>query len=191
METYDKWILEGYKYFAEVGPVKLTIKELSRKAGLARTSFHYYFENKDDFFDQLIEHHMDEVRKFGEMATQNKSRVTEGIIHSMQTLSTGISFHVQLFMHRELEKFNRAYLKGHQINFENGILEWFLDFFELKLSKEKEDSKKAFLLFVDVLNSRFSNLMQTKKAGISFSSLFFDVVQDFKVMLRAYCNQQS
>lgn len=183
-DTYNRWILEGYHYFSEVGPEAFSIKELSERAGLSRTSFHYYFDDKDDLFDQLIDHHMDEVRKFGEMATHSRPDVTEGIIHSMEVLKTGILFHVQLFTHRNIPKFNRAYLEGHEVNFRNGILDWFLGYFKLDMSPE--EGQKAFLLFVDVLNSRFSNLLQTGKISSSFSTVFLEVIRDFQTMLSAY-----
>ena len=183
-DTYDKWIVEGYRYFSEVGPEGFSIKELSGKTGLARTSFHYYFDNKEDFFDQLIEYHMEEVRKFGELATQNPSNVTESIARAMETLSAGILFHVQLFTHRHIPKFNRGYLKGHEINFENGILDWFLHYFHLRTSKE--DGKRAYLFFADVLNSRLSNLLQTEGPSSSLSLLFFEVIRDFQLTLESY-----
>ncbi len=183
-DTYDKWIVEGYRYFSEVGPEGFSIKELSEKTGLARTSFHYYFVNKEDFFDQLIEYHMEEVRKFGKLATQNRSNVTESIARAMETLSAGILFHVQLFTHRHIPKFNRGYLKGHEINFSNGILDWFLHYFHLRTSKE--DGKRAYLFFVDVLNSRLSNLLQTKGPSSALSSLFFEVISDFQLTLESY-----
>ena len=182
--TYEQWILEGYRYFAEVGPESFSIKELSERAGLSRTSFHYYFDDKNDLFDQLIEYHMDEVRQFGEMATRNRSDITEGIIRSMEVLQSGILFHVQLFMHRNIPKFNEAYLKGHEVNFRNGILDWFLDYF--KLDMPPEEGKKAFLFFVDVLNSRLSDLLQTGKNSSSFSTVFFEVSRDLQSLLSAY-----
>ncbi len=103
-DTYNRWIQEGYPYFSKVGPAAFSIKELSERAGLSRTSFHYYFDNKEDFFDQLIEYHLEEVRKFGQLATRNHTDVTQGIARSMETLSVGTLFHVQLFNHRKVPK---------------------------------------------------------------------------------------
>ena len=182
--TFDKWIVEGYRYFSEVGPEAFSIKELSKRSGLSRTSFHYYFENKEDFFDQLIDYHMEEIRKFGSLATQNRADVTRGIAHSMETMSTGILFHMQLLLHRNIPYFNKAYLKGHALNYENGILDWFLDFFHLKMTRK--EGERAYLLFVDVLSSRLGNQLQTDNISLPMSSLFYEVIQDFKKMLRAY-----
>ena len=189
IDTYNKWISGGYKYFSEVGPENFSIKKLSEILGLSRTSFHYYFDNKDEFFDCLIEHHMDEVEKFGTLSVKNSSGITQGIMESMEKLSTCIMFHTQLFIHRKTPKFDRAYLQGHEINFKNGILDWFLNYFELKTTKE--EGKRAYLIFVDVLNSRFSYLIQTKRTVHTFSTLFLDVINDFKLMLRSYSPQQS
>ena len=182
--TYEKWILEGYRYFSEVGPEAFSIKELSERSGLSRTSFHYYFESKEDFFDLLIDHLMEEIRKFGSLATKNPTDVIGGIAQTMETMSTGVLFHMQLSLHRDIPYFNKAYLKGHSLYFENGILDWFLDFFHLKMTRE--EGKRTYLLFVDVLSSRLEYQLQTDNVSIPISSLFYEIIQDFKKMLRAY-----
>ena len=184
--AYDKWITGSYQYFSETGPEKFSIKELSQKLGLSRTSFHYYFENKEDFFDHLIDHHLDEVIRFGKLAVKNTQNTTQSIMKAMEELSTGMKFHVQLFIHRKNPKFDKAYLKGHEINFNNGILDWFLDQFELKMTREA--GKKAYLIFADVLNSRLSYMMLTpdKHKDTSFSSVFIELITDFKILLTAY-----
>ncbi len=184
IDTYNKWISGGYQYFSEVGPENFSIKKLSEILGLSRTSFHYYFNNKDEFFDCLIEYHMDEVERFGRLSVKNSSDITQGIMKAMGKLSAGMMFHTQLFIHRKIPKFDKAYLQGHEINFENGILDWFLNYFELKTTGE--EGKKAYLIFVDVLNSRFSYLIQTKKTTHTFSTLFLEVIDDFKSLLRLY-----
>jgi len=182
--TYEKWILEGYRYFSEVGPEAFSIKELSERSGLSRTSFHYYFESKEDFFDLLIDHLMEEIRKFGSLATKNPTDVSGGIAQTMEAMRTGVLFHMQLSLHRDIPFFNKAYLKGHSLNYENGILDWFLDFFHLKMTRE--EGKRAYLLFVDVLSSRLGYQLQTNYVSFPISSLFYEIVQDFKIMLRAY-----
>ncbi len=187
--TYEKWILEGYRYFSEVGPKAFSIKELSERSGLSRTSFHYYFESKEDFFDQLIDHHMEETRKFGALATKNRADVTQGIAQSMEAMSTGILFHMQLLLHRNIPYFNKAYLEGHSLNYENGILDWFLDFFHLKMTRK--EGERAYLLFVDVLSSRLGYQLQTDNISLPISSLFYEVIRDFKKMLRAYSPPES
>ena len=185
--VYEKWILEGYKYFAQVGPIDFSIKELSNQTGLSRTSFNYYFHTKEDYFDILIEHHLEETRKFGKIATQSKDNVVSGIMNAMEQLNYGIMFHVQLFNNRKIPKFDKAYLDGHEINFNNGILDWFLQFFKLKMSKE--DGEKAFMLFVDVLNTRLNYLLHTNKNKSSFSNIFKEVIADFQNMLQAYTQE--
>ena len=189
LDTYDRWVLGGYQYFADVGPDNFSIKKLSELLKLSRTSFHYYFQNKDDFFDCLIEHHMEEVERFGKFAVNNKYDITDGLMNAMENFSTGMKFHMQLFIHRKNSKFDQAYLQGHEINFRNGILDWFISYFELDMNRE--EGKKAYLIFVDVLNSRFSYLMQTKKNIYTFAGLFKDVTKDFKLMLSSYSPRKS
>jgi len=179
-KTYNKWLIEGYKYFAENGPVNFSIKALSSMSGLSRTSFNYYFYNKEYFFDLLIDYHTKEIEKFGKLTISDKTDITSGIIKSMDQFNIGMKFHTQLFNNRKISKFNNAYLKGHKMNYCNGILDWFIEYFNLNISKE--NGKRTFLLFIDVLNSRFNTSYQSTKS-ISFSSVFLEVVNDFKLLL--------
>ena len=181
-KTYNKWVEDGYKYFAEVGPTTFSIKELSEISELSRTSFNYYFDNKNLFFNILIEYHLKEIKEFGKLAVSNKTDVTSGIIKSMEKFHIGMKFHTQLFNNRKNTQFNNAYLEGHKIRYCNGILNWFIDYFKLNISKE--NGKKVFLLFVDVLNTRF-NISYQHNNSISFSTIFLEVIADFKLLLKS------
>jgi len=186
-KTYKKWILEGYKYFARTGPQKFSIKELSEISGLSRTSFNYYFDNKDFFFDRLIKHHLLVVAKFGEEAIKNKENTLEGISKTMEKHKTGMLFHIQLSNNRNIEKFHDAFYQGHKMNLCSGILDWFIKYFNLKTSKENE--KRIFLLFIDILNTRFNQSLQDVNNTLSFSSVFLDVINDFKLLLESYSKE--
>jgi len=180
-KSYNKWVNEGYKYFAEVGPNNFSIKELGRISGLSRTSFNYYFDSKEFFFDLLIDFHTKEIEKFGKFAISNKSDLTNGIIKAMERFNIGMKFHTQLFNNREIRKYNDAYLEGHNMSYCTGILDWFINFFNLNISKE--DGKKVFLLFIDVLNTRFNISYQSRNESTLFSTIFTEVVNDFTLLL--------
>ena len=188
-DTYEKWIEAGYAHFARVGPDGFSIKELSEIAGLSRTSFNYYFDGKEEFFDILLEHHMNVVDTFGKKAMSKKSNPTQGLALTMEKMQTGVMFHIQLFNNRKDDKFNKAYLKGHELNYKNGILDWFTDFFELTLNRE--EAKRAYLLFVDVLNTRFNILLRQPLNPSGFTPVFFEVINDFKLLLRSYNGRKN
>ena len=182
-KSYNKWITEGYKYFALSGPKNFSIIELSKISGLSRTSFNYYFYNKEYFFDLLIEHHIKEIEKFGKFAISNKSDLTNSIIKAMERFNTGMKFHTQLFNNREISKYNAAYLEAHKMSYCNGILDWFIEYFNLNISKE--NGKKVFLLFIDVLNTRFNTSYQSNNNSTSFSKIFTNVVNDFRLLIES------
>jgi len=186
-DTYNKWISEGYKYFAQVGPLNFSVKKLSGIAKLSRTSFNYYFDNKDFFFDRLIKHHLLVVAKFGEEAIKNKENTLKGISETMEKHKTGMLFHIQLSNNRNIEKFHDAFYQGHKANLCSGILDWFIKYFNLKTSRENE--KRIFLLFIDILNTRFSQSLQDTNKMTSFSSVFIDVINDFKLLLESYSKE--
>ena len=181
-KTYNKWVEEGYKYFAETGPTNFSIKELSNISGLSRTSFNYYFDDKEYFFDLLINYHTKEIEEFGKFTISNSTDIISGVIKSMEKFNTGMKFHTQLFNNRGVSKYNDAYLKGHKMSYCNGILDWFIEYFKLTISKE--NGKKVFLLFVDVLNTRFNISYQSTNAT-SFSTIFLEVTNDFKLLLNS------
>jgi AcrR family transcriptional regulator len=56
-ESYQKWLQAAYRLFAEKGPENLSIKALAKQCGLPRTNFYYYFENKKELIDKIIESH--------------------------------------------------------------------------------------------------------------------------------------
>lgn len=62
-EAYGKWLQTAYNTFAEDGPKNFTIKELSRRCGLPRTNFYYYFENRDEIIEKIFELHFQTTKE--------------------------------------------------------------------------------------------------------------------------------
>ncbi|UBM62385.1 TetR/AcrR family transcriptional regulator [Candidatus Sulfidibacterium hydrothermale] len=179
-DTYNGWITKGYEYFAEVGPIQFSVKELSKRTGFSRTSFHYYFNSKEEYFDVLLDYHFENVIRFNFEVKNHKNLRPEDFAVYLDEYSTGVRFHQKLFNHRKLDRFNRAYIKGHEINIEYGLLEWVMKIFGLHLPHEK--AKKVYYIFTDVLNTRYNILEREPQSDLKYSDIFLETVDDFKIL---------
>ncbi|MGF1760259.1 TetR/AcrR family transcriptional regulator [Photobacterium sagamiensis] len=52
----EEWLEAGLKELAEQGVEKLTINSLSRKVGVAKTSFYWHFKDRQDLLDHMLEY---------------------------------------------------------------------------------------------------------------------------------------
>ncbi len=182
---YNRWIEEGYKYFSDVGPMKFSVKELSKITGLTRTSFNYYFHSKKEFFETLMERHLSIVDEFGQKFYEAKPHSYENLLKYIDEYPVSVSFHLQLFNHRHDEFYNKMYILGHEYNFKNGILDWFLDFFGLKIGKE--EAKRIYFFFIDVAYTR-GNLLKSKSKNletIKYSMAVEETTKDFLLIYKS------
>lgn len=180
LNTYDKWLAEGYNYFAETGPAKFSIKKLSEKTGLSRTSFHYYFSSKDDFFTALINKHLNYVREFNK-ALKNTPVNSQQLAARLNEFADGVNFQYRLFLLRYIEHYNNAYLESHEINFRYGLLDWLI--FELGISLSPDQAKRVYFMFTDIFYTRVNNLARSGKDGQDLGTLFLHTLEDFKLLL--------
>lgn len=56
-DSYNKWLETAYVLFAEEGPQNFSIKALAKQCELPRTNFYYYFNNKEELIEKVIELH--------------------------------------------------------------------------------------------------------------------------------------
>ncbi len=179
--TYDKWIAEGYDYFAEVGPAKFSIKKLSEKTGLSRTSFHYYFASKEEFFDLLIEEHYHQVTQFNQAIRDRKIVSPEDLGKLLNEYAVGVRFQYRLFLFRHIDRFNQAYIKGHEINLRNGLAEWLMN--QLGVSFPLDQARRVYYMLTDVFYTRFNSLVRKGSLINDYSALFVETISDFKLLI--------
>lgn len=55
-----QWLKEGKKRFAQDGISGLNILEMSKRIGIAKTSFYFLFKSKDEFIKQLLKYWVEE-----------------------------------------------------------------------------------------------------------------------------------
>ena len=56
----DIWFKVGKKEFIDHGINGINIERLSRRANVAKSSFYHFFNSKDDYLNQLIDHWIEE-----------------------------------------------------------------------------------------------------------------------------------
>ena len=71
-ESYNKWLKTAYALFAEKGPQNLSIKALAKQCGLPRTNFYYYFNNKEELIDKVIEFHFTSTIEIFNLELENR-----------------------------------------------------------------------------------------------------------------------
>jgi AcrR family transcriptional regulator len=109
-KSYNTWLETAYQIFAEKGPNNLTIKALAETCGLPRTNFYYYFIDKQELIDKIIELHFKTTTEL--FNTELKNRLYS-IIPDLYVIAfdfkLGFQFAKQLFLNRENPLYNIAY----------------------------------------------------------------------------------
>jgi Flp pilus assembly CpaE family ATPase len=56
------WIEIGYKIFSTEGPQSLKLEVIAKKGGKIKSSFYYHFTDIEIFTEQLLKHHLAQVK---------------------------------------------------------------------------------------------------------------------------------
>jgi AcrR family transcriptional regulator len=112
-QSYTIWLETAYAMFAEVGPQHLSIKKLAEQCGLPRTNFYYYFANKEELIEKIIELHFETTTELFNAELENR---LHSLIPDLYVISIdfklGFQFAKQLFLNREEPIYNEAYKHG-------------------------------------------------------------------------------
>jgi AcrR family transcriptional regulator len=63
-ESSMKWIKAGYELLAKEGPDGIKVEKLARQLGLNKSGFYHYFGDREMYFHQLNEFHLQLIKKF-------------------------------------------------------------------------------------------------------------------------------
>ncbi len=177
----EKWILEGYKYFAETGPEQFSINVLSKRTNLSRTSFHYYFSSKEEFFDLLIEEHYHQVEQFNVAIRERNIVSAEVLAKLLNEYAVGVRFHYRLFLFRHIDRYNKAYIKGHEINLSNGLMEWLMN--QLGMSLPSDNARRVYYMLTDVFYTRLNSMERKDGQVKDYGELLLQTISDFKLLI--------
>lgn len=153
MDTRELWIEKGYEHFGLYGPDGLSIKLIAEENNIARTSFNYYFLNKEEFCDELIEKHYDLVNQYCDEGKLHCKKYIPDLHMLILTFPIGLKFMKQLFNHRHNVKFNEVYMKSNQLGNRQFTLPLFIDYYKLPL-----EVKEAALLHGSLTDAWYSRL---------------------------------
>ena len=153
MDTRELWIEKGYEHFGLYGPDRLSIRLIAEELEIARTSFNYYFLNKDEFCDELIEKHYNLVIQYCDAGKLHCKKYVPDLHMLILTFPIGLKFQKQLFNHRHNVRFNQVYVKCNEMGDQQFALRLFIDYFKLPLA-----DKEAALLHGLMMDSWYSRL---------------------------------
>ena len=153
-ESYKIWIETAYRCFAEQGPENLSIMELAKKCGLPRTNFYYYFHDKIELIDKIIDFHFTSTTEIFNIELEKRlhSYIPDLYI-IMFEYKIGVQFTQQLFKNREQEQYNEAYKKTMALSADLLVPE-FMTF--LKIDLPMEEGKLLWFTLADSWYSRLN-----------------------------------
>ncbi len=107
-----KWLIEGYKQFAEFGPEKLSINNISKEIGSSRASFYHYFGDADIFMDELLTMHWEIIDSFIAAGSVQCKHLLPDLYDLLEQYPLPLQFNMQLFHHRKVPNFNLVFIKS-------------------------------------------------------------------------------
>ncbi len=107
-ETYLKWIHAAYQEFAMKGP-DISLKSLSNKSSLPRSTFYYHFDNKEHLKSELLSYHSNECEKFQTDLKLNVKTLIPDLYIVMFKYKTSVMFHQQLLRNCHIEMYSSPY----------------------------------------------------------------------------------
>jgi len=170
--SYKKWLESAYYFFATEGSGKLSIKALAKQCGLPRTNFYYYFHDKEELLDKIIELHFNTT-------TENINKELEQRLHSfipdlyliLYDFKIGVQFAKQMFNNRDIPRFNKAYKHGLAISADL-IVPHFKDFLNIDLP-----DKTVKLLWFTLCDTWYSRLNFNDFSVESMSALSYEIIE--------------
>lgn len=173
-KSYTIWLETAYILFAEKGPEKFSIKEVAKKCGLPRTNFYYYFDSKDDLLDKVIDLHFQTTVEIFNTALITRLNVFIPDLHKVTfDFKIGIEFTKTLFKHRDIPKYNDAYIKGTTLSVDI-IVPKFKEYFGITMSDA--EAKKLWFTLTDTWYSRLSFDNYTVEYLCELSNEFMDTI---------------
>lgn len=159
--AYDQWITKGYEHFSDLGPNQLSIRKISGDVQLPRTSFYYYFENQEEYLNELLSSHWDQVTDLFETINKRGIKTCAEFFRVLEQYPATVNFQNQLFKNREKPHYNKMFLKVYEELYDQIIYDLISQEYETELPNDS--LKEIMLMTSEVWFSRlFSNNISAK-----------------------------
>ena len=153
-DSYNKWLETAYALFAEEGPQNFSIKALAKQCELPRTNFYYYFNNKEELIEKVIElHYKSTIEIFNLELEKRLHSFIPDLYVVLYEFKLGVQFTKQLFLNRENSSCNKAYIQSVELSADL-IVPKFMEFFKIDLPQESV--KALWFIITDTWYSRIS-----------------------------------
>jgi AcrR family transcriptional regulator len=133
----DKWLQEGYRQFADHGPDKLSINQISKEIGASRASFYHHFGDADIFIDQLLGMHWEICKQFDRDAAAHCRELVPDLYYELAKYPVSLRFNLQLFHHRNITGFNYIFSRSFKASAEAFALRLFASHLDLRVGKKE------------------------------------------------------
>jgi AcrR family transcriptional regulator len=148
-----KWLEEGYRQFADYGPDKLSINQISKEIGSSRASFYHYFGDIDVFIDELLSMHWKIIEAFHEVAKKRCTKLVPDLYNELARHPESLRFNLQLFHNRHIPDYNYIFIRTYETGAKAFALKLFKAHFKLKL-----DDHEAYKLWLTLGEAWYSRL---------------------------------
>jgi AcrR family transcriptional regulator len=131
IKSKQKWLESGYSHFAEFGPDKLSINQISKDLGTSRASFYHHFGDLDLFTHELLKMHWQICEQFNEVGKAKCKKLFPDLYKLLAKYPVELRFNLQVFRHRQIADFNFIFLKSYEATASDFALKLFADHFQL------------------------------------------------------------
>lgn len=110
-QAAQRWLLTGYKVFAQQGPGGLKVETLARKVNVSKSSFYHHFGDMTLFTDALLQYHL---KRASEIAIQERACKTldPDLLHVLVACKVDLLFNRQLRVNRHVPVYRQCFEKA-------------------------------------------------------------------------------
>lgn len=135
MDTKEVWLKKGYEHFALHGPKSLSINKIAKEIDQTRTSFYYYFNDINDFINELIEMHVNFFNVYIERGKKECKKYKPDLHKLISEFPMSLRFHKQLFNHRSNPLYNFTFMQCNDRGADAFTVDLFKEYYELKAER--------------------------------------------------------
>jgi len=193
MDTKKIWLEKGYELFALYGPHALTINKIAKEINQTRTSFYYYFNDLEDFCNELIRIHINLYEEYINRGKRKCKKYRPDLFQVISEFPLGLKFHRQLFNHRSNPLYNFTYMSCNENSAETFVIELFKKYYKLDTDKSTlklihESLLDAWFSRLDVNNLSADNIM---KISDDIMESILNLINESKIPIASKINSAT
>lgn len=135
MDTKEVWLKKGYEHFASRGPKSLSINKIAKEIDQTRTSFYYYFNDINDFINELIEMHVNIHDIYIERGKKKCKKYRPDLHKLLSEFPLNLKFHKQLFNYRSNPLYDFIYMQCNNKGADAFVVDRFKEYYKLNADK--------------------------------------------------------